>query len=161
MWLGMVAIAQPHVRRATSSRGAHCGKGAMVETAQMTGVAAWRLEVDLGSPAPMVETVRTIVAQALWYLGTRQHGLREVRRGARVGPTLVVLMAMNEMEVEAVVDTGAEVTIVSEGFYQKLSGQEKRPGGPHVVIHNAEDGASMEAAQVEVRVRLGAYEGRW
>ena len=88
-------------------------------------------------------------------------GLREVRRGARVGPTLVVLMAVNEMEVEAVVDTGAEVTIISEGFYQKLSRQEKRPEGPRVVIRNAEDGASMEAAQAEVRVRLGAYEGRW
>ena len=88
-------------------------------------------------------------------------GLREVRRGARVGPTLVVLMAMNEMEVEAVVDTGAEVTIISEGFYQKLSGQEKQPEGPRVVIRNVEDGASMEAAQVEVRVQLGAYGGRW
>ena len=70
-------------------------------------------------------------------------------------------MAMNEMEVEAVVDTRAEATIMSERFHQKMLGQARQPKGTCIVIHNAEDGASMEAVQVGVHVQLGPCEGRW
>ena len=69
-------------------------------------------------------------------------------------------MAMNEVEVEAVVDTVAEATTMSGQFYQKMSGQARKPEETCVVICNAEDGTSMEAVQVGVQVWLGAYEGR-
>lgn len=44
----------------------------------------------------------------------------EVRRGIKWGPTLMAQIKVNNTEVEAIVDTGAEVTILSKDFCAKL-----------------------------------------
>ena len=89
--------------------------------------------------------------------------LLEIRRGTRTGPALAVLVEVDGVSVEAIVDMGAEATLLSEAFYDSLSATaaESRGKGPKVWLHNAEDGATMEARRVEVRLQLGEFDNTW
>ena len=95
-------------------------------------------------------------------VGRQAEAPLQIRRGARTGPTLVVEMGLGGCKVEAVVDTGAEVTLVSNDFFSSMAGKEVE-ALPHerVKLHNAEDGSAMDAIRVETRLRIGEFEKQW
>ncbi len=87
----------------------------------------------------------------------------EVRRGAREGPALAAIAVVNGTEVEAIGNTGAEATLLSEAFYDAISASKvkARSRGPKAWLNNAEDGAAMEACHAEVRIQLGEFDRKW
>ena len=86
----------------------------------------------------------------------------QIRRGARTGPTLAVEMGLDGCKVEAVVDTGTEVTLVFKDFFSSVAGKEFE-ALPHerVKLQNAEDGLAMYTIRVETRLQIGDFEKQW
>ena len=58
----------------------------------------------------------------------------EVRRGARTGPTLVVETQVTGAQVEAIMDMGAEATLLSEGFYDSIQTDDSSHRQMHLVV---------------------------
>ena len=59
----------------------------------------------------------------------------------------MVTATINGTQVEAIVDTGAEATLLSEGFYASIRTGNSSHEEKHSVVrlHNAEDGSAMRA----------------
>lgn len=81
----------------------------------------------------------------------------EIRRGIKWGPTLLMHIKINETSVEAVVDTGAEVTILSEDFFTSIAPDSKETAGRRINLHNAEDGSTMSGRRIEITIQMGDY----
>ena len=86
---------------------------------------------------------------------------RSVWDSIRAMATLMTEVWVDGMKIEAVVDTGAEATIVSERYHQKVMGHLEKPEGPQMMIRNAKDASIMQASRIRARVRIGSFERDW
>ena len=67
---------------------------------------------------------------------------RGKRQGRTTGPTILMPIRINGKDVDAVVDTGSQVTVISQKFHLK----HKFPDPPKsVLVRNAEEGKEMTA----------------
>ncbi len=84
-----------------------------------------------------------------------------VSRAESRGPSLMILLTVDGIPVNAVIDTGAEATIMSEETYSKLP--VKSPAGlKKVCLRNAETGREMSATGgVKVEFRIGTKVLEW
>ena len=84
-------------------------------------------------------------------------------RAAACGKAILQLpLQIEDVMVEATVDTGAEVTVISEQLYRDLFGKEPHTDNP-VKLRNAEAGQEMRAMRdVPVQLHIGGedYEGK-
>ena len=82
-----------------------------------------------------------------------------IRRVKRRGPTILAGITVNQIETDAVLDTGSEVTIISEEFGRRNSFLQE---GERVKLLNAEDGSCMYGRSgVIVDIRLGDTRLKW
>ncbi|KAG1941073.1 interleukin-1 receptor accessory protein-like 1-A [Pimephales promelas] len=84
-----------------------------------------------------------------------------VSRAESRGPSLMISLTVDGIPVNAVIDTGAEATIMSEETYSKLPA--KSPSGlKNVCLRNAETGREMSATGgVAVEFRIGSKVLEW
>ncbi|XP_038154197.1 uncharacterized protein LOC119791901 [Cyprinodon tularosa] len=84
-----------------------------------------------------------------------------ISRATNRGPSLHITLKVNNTPVQAVVDTGAEATVLSEGLYKQLYGRDP----PHLkkaVLHNAESNSEMTAMSgVQVVFQIGTHSFDW
>ena len=81
------------------------------------------------------------------------------RRVQRRGPTILARIAVNQIETDAVLDTGSEVTIISEEFGRRNRFLQE---GERVKLLNAEDGSCMYGISgVIINIKLGDTLLQW
>ena len=84
-----------------------------------------------------------------------------IRRSTQWGPTLLASIEVNGQPVQATVDTGATVTILSQQLYERL-GVPEGEDSFKVRLSNAEDGQDMDAiGGVMVKIRMGSCTVDW
>ncbi|ROJ62565.1 hypothetical protein DPX16_21551 [Anabarilius grahami] len=84
-----------------------------------------------------------------------------VSRAESRGPSLIILLTVDGVPVNAVIDTGAEATIMSEETYSKLP-TKSSSGLKNVCLRNAETGREMSAkGGVKVEFRIGTKVLEW
>ena len=85
----------------------------------------------------------------------------DVRQSSRWGPTLLATLKVNGKPVQATVDTGATVTILSQDFFKQLGITED--GNRFTVrLSNAEDGQDMDGTGgVVVKMEMGSCKIEW
>ena len=84
-----------------------------------------------------------------------------IGRLTQAGPSLQIEMTVNGLPVQAVVDTGAEVTVISEEVYNKLPTAAKKPLS-ETSLHNAGVGSMMFAlGELELTLGLGSQKIDW
>lgn len=68
---------------------------------------------------------------------------------------------VNGVKEDSIVDTGAEVTLLSEDFFNSVGLPDRLSDCPEVQLHNAEEGANMTGHKVLVNLQLGSHMVKW
>ncbi|ROI47877.1 hypothetical protein DPX16_16300 [Anabarilius grahami] len=85
----------------------------------------------------------------------------QVGRTTSRGPSLLIDATMNSIPVRAVVDTGAEATVISETLYQQFP-LNKQTALTQTCLHNAESEKDMSAkAGLKVKFQIGTWSAEW
>ncbi|KAL7872017.1 hypothetical protein SRHO_G00070000 [Serrasalmus rhombeus] len=84
-----------------------------------------------------------------------------VSRATSRGPSLIISLTVNNIPVQAVVDTGAEATVISDSLYQRFHPSEQT-ASKKTCLRNAESGKEMIAMGGQrVNFQLGTRNFTW
>ncbi len=85
----------------------------------------------------------------------------QVGRAKSRGPSLLIDVTVNSIPTKAVVDTGAEATVISETLYQQFP-LGKQTATTQTCLHNAESGKDMNAkGGLKVKFQIGTWCTEW
>ncbi len=85
----------------------------------------------------------------------------QVGRAKSRGPSLLIDVTVNNIPTQAVVDTGAEATVISETLYQQFP-LGKQTATTQTCLHNAESGKDMNAkGGLKVKFQIGTWCTEW
>lgn len=85
----------------------------------------------------------------------------QVGRATSRGPSLLIDATVNSIPVKAVVDTGAEATVISETLYQQFPSN-KQTALTQTCLHNAESGKDMSTkGGLKVKFQIGTWSAEW
>lgn len=77
------------------------------------------------------------------------------------GPSLLVPITVNQLQLKCVIDTGAEATVMSQDTFQKLHLTDSPTGEPAYLL-NAESGKEMgTSSKYSVTIKLGSKSRVW
>jgi len=77
------------------------------------------------------------------------------------GPSLLIDATVNSIPVNAIVDTGAEATVITETLYQQFPSS-KQKALTQTCLHNAEAGKDMSAkGGLKVQFQISTWSAEW